>query len=97
MHIKKWLQFFSIKNFLFIRMEDLSKHPEDIVLSITNFLEIERSPEAISEILKQHKNAHPSGVQPMDSRTLTLLEDFYRPYNEELAHLLNNNSFLWKD
>ena len=96
-HIKKWLQFFPIKNFLFIRMEDLSKHPEDIILSITNFLGIERSPEAISEILKQHKNAHPSGVQPMDSRTLTLLEDFYRPYNEELAHLLNNNSFLWKD
>ena len=96
-HLKKWLQFFPIKNFLFIRTEDLSKHPEDIILSITNFLGIESGPGAMSEILKLHKNAHPSGVQPMNPSTMDLLEKFYQPYNEELAHLLNDNSFLWKD
>ena len=96
-HIKKWLQFYPIRNFLFLRTEDLSKHSKDITLNVTNFLGIERGSEVISESFETHKNAHPSGIQPVDSSTLSLLENFYRPYNEQLAHLLNDNSFLWKD
>ena len=33
----------------------------------------------------------------MWSKTEALLRDFYAPFNEELAHMLNNADYLWKD
>jgi hypothetical protein len=30
-------------------------------------------------------------------KTRTLLNKFYAPYNAELASLLNNTAYLWKD
>ena len=96
-HIKKWLQFYPIKNFLFIKMEDFFDHSRDILSNITNFLGINRGYRGIAEILRQHKNSHPLNIQPMDFNTSQLLQNFYRPYNEELAKLLNDKRFLWED
>ena len=35
-------------------------------------------------------------VGPMFPETRTLLEEFFRPCNEDLAKLLNDDRFLWK-
>ena len=94
-HIKKWLQFYPIRNFFFIRMEDISKDPYATMASITDFLEIETVPKDIAEGLLKRKNTLSKESQSLGS--LELLENFYSPYNEELAKLLNDDRFLWQD
>ena len=94
-HIKKWLQFYPIRNFFFIRMEDISKDPYATMASITDFLEIETVPKDIAEGLLKRENTLSKENQSLGS--LELLENFYRPYNEELAKLLNDDRFLWQD
>ena len=94
-HIKKWLQFYPIRNFFFLRMEDISKDPYATMASITDFLEIETVPKDIAEGLLKRENTVSKESQSLGS--LELLENFYRPYNEELAKLLNDDRFLWQD
>lgn len=49
--------------------------------------------------LKQRKNEHSKGHQnssmTMWDKTKKILDDFYQPYNAELADLLGDNKFLW--
>ena len=97
-HIKKWLQFYPMENFLFVRTEDMSKQSYAIISNVTDFLGISHGGiEKMSDVLLQHENSRPTGVLPMSSRTRLLLETFYQPYNKELALLLNDEQFLWDD
>ena len=96
-HVKKWLQFYPMKNFLFLRTEDLSERSEQVLANITDFLGVRRSYRAMSELLGEYKNSHPSQVQPMSLKTAALLQEFYHPYNQELSTLLKDSRFLWKD
>jgi len=96
-HIKKWLQFYPLKNFLFLRMEDFGERPRIVLANITNFLGVQRSYGAMARLLRLHKNTRPTQVQSMSQKTVALLQKFYHPYNQELATLLNDSRFLWKD
>ena len=97
-HIRKWLQFFPIHNFLFLKMEDITKDSYATMRSITDFLGIEAVPRDIAaKLLHRRENGSPIHVPTMLTRSLKLLEDFYHPYNRELAKLLNNDRFLWED
>ena len=46
---------------------------------------------------KQRNPRKPKDVKkgPMLPETKQLLDDFYRPFNTRLAHLLNNERYLW--
>lgn len=96
-HIKKWLQFYPLENFLFIKMEDISDDSAGTILRITQFLNIPPLPRETAEsIFGQPQNAlNMSKSQPMDESTKVLLERFYQPFNEELAKTLNDERFLW--
>lgn len=102
-HIKKWLQFYSQKNFLFIKMEDISKYPFSTVSNITQFLNLALVPkEFVDDKIDKPQNilastSYYNNTSPMEQGTRDLLEEFYKPFNEELAKMLNDNSFLWKD
>ena len=75
-------------------MEDISKDPYATMASITDFLEIEAVPNNIAEGFLKRENTLSKESQSLGS--LELLENFYRPYNEELAKLLNDDRFLWQ-
>ena len=93
-HIKKWLQFYPKKNFLFIRMEDISKYPFSTVSNITQFLNLTSISQGFVEDKPQNIL---TSASTMEQRTKQLLEEFYEPFNEELAKMLNDDRFLWKD
>lgn len=50
----------------------------------------------IAKISKANKTKLKKKQGPMHKRTKDILDKFYRPYNEELARLLNDSRFLWK-
>ncbi len=95
-HIKKWLQFYPIENFLFLKMEDISEDPSGTMSQITQFLGIDEVPREKAQALLGTKwNTQSTTPKPMDARTKSLLEQFYQPYNQELAEMLNDKRFLW--
>ena len=97
-HIRKWLQFSPICNFLFLKMEDITKDTYATMRSITDFLGIkEVSRDIAAKLLHRRENKSPMPELTMLTRSFKLLDDFYHPYNRELAKLLNNDRFLWED
>ena len=96
-HIKKWLQFYPRKNFLFLRMEDFFEHSREVLSNLTEFLGIAPGYRAMSEMLREPKNSRPSAIQPMLAATSKLLQQFYHQYNAELALLLQDRRYLWED
>lgn len=95
-HIKKWLQFYPLENFLFIKMEDISEEPVETLSKITQFLNIAPvQGEMAGEFFGHPQNVLHSKPPPMDETTQVRLERFYQPYNEELAKTLNDERFLW--
>ena len=56
----------------------------------------------MQKIIKQETantgdNQNSQNIGPMLKETQTLLDDFYRPFNELLAELLHDDKYLWKD
>ena len=101
-HIRKWLQFYPRENFLFIRTEDISSNSTELVSQITEFLGISPVSEEMARDMFENKrnvfNASAHDLSPMNEKTKLLLGDFYRPFNEELAAITNNDKFLqWND
>ena len=97
-HIKKWLQFFPRENFLFVKMENMSKYPVKTMSLITQFLGVSPvSKGTASRMLRATENVLQSkqGLTPMDEKTEAILQEFYQPYNVELAELLEDDCFLW--
>lgn len=41
------------------------------------------------------KNSNSDKYEPMWEKTRTLLRDFYRPFNQKLATLLEDDRYLW--
>ena len=99
LHIKKWLLFYPLESFLFLRAEDVFADPVAAVSQITEFLGVAAVPREVAvDIFGEPENAsrkEARQVLPLEPRTRELLEQFYRPYNKELATLLNDDSFLW--
>ena len=96
LHIKKWLQFYPIENFLFIKMEDISNNT---MFKITQFLGIDSVSSEVADLLTKRENSleNKNLIHPMEARTKLLLSEFYKSYNQELAELLNDRRFLWEE
>ena len=79
-------------------MEDMSKYPVKTMSLITQFLGVSPvSKGTASRMLGAAENVLQSkqGLTPMDEKTEAFLQEFYQPYNVELAELLEDDSFLW--
>ncbi|XP_014676786.1 PREDICTED: carbohydrate sulfotransferase 15-like [Priapulus caudatus] len=99
--LRDWLQVFPMKQFLILRTEEYATSRIDHLHTVFNFLElgpltaqqvarIEKAPAA------NHRRARARSVGAMLPETRRLLTDFYRPYNEDLAALLNDDAFTWQ-
>lgn len=95
--LEKWLEHFPTNQFLVVRLEDVDKDPVSFYRRIFQFLELEE-PYSWNHIsMKTHANANANIHEPVFEETLTLLKDFYRPYNVYLTKLLNDDNFLWSN
>ena len=98
LHIQNWLNAFPKDQLLFIRLEDWSKNRTRILNEhVFPLLGLPSVPsERIATDSAKNKNRHGSNVK-MHNSTIQLLRDFYRPFNEDLSEMLNDNSYLWND
>ena len=97
-HIVRWLSVFPRKHFLFIRTRELAAEPRNVLTKVSDFLGIPSFP-ATPHMLKvsnTHANKYSSKKgSEMMQETRDLLNTFFRPYNEMLALLLDDQNFLW--
>ena len=99
--IEYWMQVIPKSNFCFINLEEYSKHPEDYleqkvfpfleVGKIADFVKIPKTRETVS-----NKNKVKAKFS-MLNETRAVLVEFYRPFNQKLARLLNDDSYLWSE
>ncbi|XP_041485502.1 carbohydrate sulfotransferase 15-like isoform X2 [Lytechinus variegatus] len=98
--IREYLARFPRDQFYFVRTEDWSKYPARYMKDIFSFLEIDPMSEAFRQKVTKAGNLNRRKVRdralgPMLPMTRQLLDEFYRPCNEDLAKLLNDENYLW--
>ena len=92
-HIREWFKHFPRKQFLIEKSEDNLKDPHRFEQNALDFLNVtDRSLREKKEKLKS--NPSKFSLKMLDE-TRVLLENFYKPHNEELAKLLDDTRFLW--
>ncbi len=103
-HILKWMQFYPKEQFLFLRTEDLTSKPHEVMKKITKFLEIAPvPPNYAAQWLSRKVNVQnlvftgTGDKLNMRQDTREFLEEFYRPYNIMLTEITNDRDFLWED
>ena len=51
----------------------------------------------IGDAPRVNANRYSYDIGPMQASTRKALDDFYQPFNEALAHIMEDQRFLWKD
>jgi len=103
LYLLPWLQLFPRENFLFIRSEDMKEDTEKALKEIFEFLDM--SPlsddvlkETVKTVLHNQKILHGSNSNLLLSpSTKEQLRTYFRPFNEKLAELLEDDKYLWDD
>ena len=98
--IQKWLEVFSIDQFLFLTTEEYKRNALNMLTErIFPFLEVDPLNILGENMLKRSLNIHINVSRKnslhMLPETRQVLEKFYRPYNERLANLLQDERFRW--
>ena len=93
-HLIPWLGIIPRERFLFLRTEDLACDPSLTMSKVWQFLNIHDLPETESK--SSNVNQVVKGLT-MPPHTKTLLDAFFQPYNELLAHLLSDTRYLWNE
>ncbi|XP_035685602.1 carbohydrate sulfotransferase 15-like [Branchiostoma floridae] len=100
--LRDWLSIFPRDQILVQRLEDHSKDPNTTMTRVLNFLDLgpvrkRADKDAIFGFhTKNSQKKHYDSSGQMLPETRRILNEFYRPYNERLAELLNNTHFLWQ-
>ncbi|XP_072034286.1 carbohydrate sulfotransferase 15-like isoform X2 [Amphiura filiformis] len=100
-YLADWLQFFPRNQTLVIRMKDWHDHCVDVLRTIHEFLKLYplRSGELYRICEQEKANIRADDkkhIGPMLDQTRKILDQFYDPFNVELADLLNDDRFLWR-
>ena len=106
-HIQRWLSAVPRDKFLFLTLEELSGEIERVKRELWSFVGFPESSRHWTsdeqEQLRCGTNTQNSVPYHSDSRlymrkyTRKVLTEFYRPYNQLLANVLNDTKFLWRD
>nr|XP_022345100.1 carbohydrate sulfotransferase 15-like isoform X1 [Crassostrea virginica]XP_022345101.1 carbohydrate sulfotransferase 15-like isoform X1 [Crassostrea virginica] len=100
-YIKDWLRVFPKSQVLILSLEDYAKHTRKILNQVYKFLDISsldsdqmRSIVKLKVANKRKKGDRSVGL--MLNETRQLLNEFYEPYNQELADIMDDDQFLWE-
>ncbi|XP_041476110.1 carbohydrate sulfotransferase 15-like [Lytechinus variegatus] len=93
---RDWMEAFSPDGVLVIRLEDLETQPLSTYRKIIKFLDLgQLSEERENEIIyapKKNVNRRRKQILP---ETKQILDDFYAPYNKDMALLMKDDKFLY--
>ena len=95
-HIKRWLAFFPRDQFLFLRLDDVVTDLYGTMKEIWSFLGVRVLSQKEFAELKARVIRKPKTYNPMKDSTRQLLDDFFRPFNEELAQTIGDDKFMWR-
>ncbi|KAG2451726.1 hypothetical protein HYH02_003506 [Chlamydomonas schloesseri] len=97
--IMDWLNHWPRDQLLFLRNEDYSAATREHMQTVINFLAMRQPSDKDWDVIMAMKtrNKNSDKYKPMLPETRAMLEEFYRPYNERLAHVLNDDRWLWRD
>ncbi|XP_033638929.1 carbohydrate sulfotransferase 15-like [Asterias rubens] len=98
-YLRDWLKFLPRDHIKDFRMEDLKENCPLVLSQLFEFLQLRKldSPALKRACQRPIGNKHKKPYKPMLPETQQLLREFYRPYNEELAQMLNDQKYLWED
>uniref|UniRef100_A0A8C6UNS6 Sulfotransferase n=1 Tax=Neogobius melanostomus TaxID=47308 RepID=A0A8C6UNS6_9GOBI len=96
-----WLSVFSQEQVLVLRLEDHASNTKYTMSQVFQFLRLgPLSKQLESEITRNPasntRRQADKNLGPMLPMTKDLLRHFYRPFNQKLAKVLRNDSFLWE-
>ncbi len=94
--IQRWLNFFNMGQFLFLRLEDMATRPYDVFIRVWKFLHVKLLDKNEFEEMVLATSRILSNYPSISQKVRIDLEEFYAPFNKELASLLNDTNFLWK-
>lgn len=102
-YIRRWLAVIPRDRFLFVTMEEMSSNFTNVAHKISNFLGLKIDEKLYARIPpKSCKNAqrrydyrHDTALQ-MRNDTKKLLYEFFDPFNQKLAGLLQDSKYRWR-
>lgn len=101
--LKEWLKLIPLDKFLFLRTEDLASDPVSTAQRVFKFLELEELESnhlqaSIATLGKSNEQDYiHEGNLTITPKARSILNEFLEPFNQELAKLLHDDQFLWKD
>jgi len=100
--LRDWLSSFDPSQLLLLRLEDYDAAPAAHLRAVLTFLSLTQPTGALWRrmLSRPRANVHRAGASGSTAllpETRSLLASFYAPFNEELAALLGDDRFLWKD
>ncbi|CAG6016864.1 unnamed protein product [Menidia menidia] len=101
-YILDWLTVFHKEQILVLQLEDYSTNIKATMKRVFDFLRVGPLSEELEAVLVKHpmfntRRTKDKKLGPMLPATKDLLDKFYQPFNQKLAEVLKNNSFLWSD
>ena len=97
-YIKHWLKYHSREQFLFLQLEEFSAaSTATLVDTVLPFLGVNTTLTEIERLNRSEHRVVNKGERSfqMLNDTRRQLEEFYRPFNQELSQLLHDNKYLW--
>lgn len=96
-YIEEYMKLFPREQFHITRLEDYGKNKSQVMKGIFHFLDLRDSWKPQKKTQINSGSAKRKKAGEMLPETKTLITDFYRPYTQHLADLLNDTRFLWLD
>ncbi|XP_069127282.1 carbohydrate sulfotransferase 15-like [Argopecten irradians] len=102
-YVRQWLRVFPKEQILFLRTKDYSADITSHMSKVFDFLgsrplsAAEMTSYGINLKAKKHVTARKKSKGPMLDETRELLTKLYDPYNKQLAEILHDDRFLWRE
>ncbi|XP_046551224.1 carbohydrate sulfotransferase 15-like [Haliotis rubra] len=99
-HLVDWLKVFPREQIHVIHFEHYIRHVEDTLAGVYNFLEVglpsdNEMKHIAGRRIENQRTETGKQLGDMWPETRALLDNFFRPFNAQLASLLNNEAFKW--
>lgn len=97
-----WLTVFHREQILVLQLEDYAANLKVTIKKVFDFLNLgplsERAEAALTQLpMSNTRRTADKNLGPMLPATKDLLREFYQPFNQKLADVLENSCFLWSD
>ncbi|XP_025106756.1 carbohydrate sulfotransferase 15-like [Pomacea canaliculata] len=99
--LEDWLRIFPRKQMLILRYEDYARDMETELMKVFDFLGTASMTKEEKDVVMEHVTVNVGDLYeklgPMLPETISVLNEFYEPFNQQLAQLLDDEQFLWRD